>query len=53
MKIAENITSVNISQPKPFKCSLKPRSDQSVSLIRSVMDEHPFKTGDSEILKSL
>lgn len=41
------------SNPKPFKCSMRPRSEHAIALIRSVEEEHPFKTGDSEVLKSV
>jgi len=46
-------TSGLISHPKPFKCSLSPRSEHAIALVRSVVEEHPFVEGDSEILESL
>ncbi|KAE9404455.1 hypothetical protein BT96DRAFT_853712 [Gymnopus androsaceus JB14] len=32
-------TSATISRPKPFKCSIKPRSPRAIALIQS-SDEH-------------
>ncbi|KAH8111221.1 cytochrome P450 oxidoreductase OrdA-like protein, partial [Phellopilus nigrolimitatus] len=39
-----------ISHPKPFECSIEPRDENSVMLIRAVLEEHPFEKGDAEIL---
>ncbi|KXN91371.1 O-methylsterigmatocystin oxidoreductase [Leucoagaricus sp. SymC.cos] len=33
-----------VIQPKPFKCSIKPRSERHPRAIRSVIIEHEFKT---------
>ena len=44
---------VRNSHPKPFKCSVTPRSENAVSLIKSILEEHPFDPTDSELLKSI
>lgn len=41
------------SFPKPFQCSITPRSEKAATLIRTVLDEHPFEKGDSDIFKEL
>ena len=43
----------NVSHPKPFQCTITPRSERAKVLIRSVVDDHPFEKGDGEILKNL
>lgn len=47
-----NYCIIDFSYPKPFKCSILPRSEKAVSLIRSVMEE-PLNKGDADILKDL
>ncbi|KLO08559.1 cytochrome P450 [Schizopora paradoxa] len=42
-----------ISHPKEFKCSITPRSEKAVALIRSVEIEHPFEPSDSDKLANL
>ncbi|KAI5118225.1 hypothetical protein M0805_000721 [Coniferiporia weirii] len=42
-----------ISHPSPFKCIIEPRDAQAVSLVRSVLEEHPFESGDADVLKSI
>ena len=44
---------VRTSHPKPFKCSVTPRSENAVSLIKSIVEEHPFDPTDSELLKNI
>ena len=41
------------SHPTPFQCNIVPRSERAVSLIKSVLDEHPFEKSDAETLKAL
>ncbi|KLO09949.1 cytochrome P450 [Schizopora paradoxa] len=44
-------TASGTSHPKPFKCSITPRSENAASLVRSVLIEHPFDRDDSKKLK--
>lgn len=46
-------TPQNCSQPKPFRCSITPRSEKAAMLIQSVLEEHPFPEGDGELVKAL
>lgn len=39
--------------PMPFKCSITPRSEKAVELIRSVIHDYPSEKGDADVLKSL
>ena len=41
------------SHPKPFECSITPRSEKAKTLINSIVEEHPFERGDGDILTSL
>ncbi|KAH8105626.1 cytochrome protein [Phellopilus nigrolimitatus] len=42
-----------ISHPSPFGFTIEPRDENSVALIRAVLEDHPFEKGDAEILRSL
>ncbi|THH05850.1 hypothetical protein EW145_g4503 [Phellinidium pouzarii] len=42
-----------ISHPRPFDYSIKPRDEKAVSLIRAILDDHPFDSGDAGVLSSL
>jgi len=41
------------SHPKPFRCSIMPRSEKAALLIQSVLEEHPFPKGDGVLVKGL
>ena len=41
------------SHPKAFQCLVTPRSEKAVTLIRSVLEEHPFEKGDGGLLRNL
>lgn len=43
----------NHSHPTPFQCDIVPRSERATSLIKSVLDEHPFEKSDAETLRAL
>ena len=38
------------SHPKPFRCSVTPRSAKAEALIRSVEEEHPYEPSDANTL---
>ncbi|KLO04415.1 cytochrome P450 [Schizopora paradoxa] len=50
---AEDYTNGVISRPKDFVCSIKPRSDKTVELIKAVEEEHPFEPSHSSELLNL
>lgn len=41
------------SHPSEFACSLTPRSEKAVLLIESVLEEHPFESGDADKLREV
>jgi len=41
-----------VSHPKKFKCSITPRSDSVVTLIKTVMNESAYDLDDSERLSA-
>jgi len=50
---AEDYTNGIISRPKDFVCSIEPRSDKALALIKSVEEEHPFEPSHSAELFNL
>lgn len=36
------------SKPRPFQCSVTPRSEQAARLVQSIIDEVPPDDGDSK-----
>ncbi|TDL20089.1 cytochrome P450 [Rickenella mellea] len=42
-----------ISHPKPFRCTITPRSDKVAALVRSADEEYPVLENDAAILKEL
>lgn len=42
-----------VSHPLPFQCSIKPRSNRHIELIKATEAEHPWEQGDAESLRGL
>lgn len=44
---------LRFSHPRPFKCSILPRSEKAIFLVQFALEENPLEKGDGEVLKSL
>jgi len=44
----EYTTASGLSHPKPFRCTIAPRSENVKALVRSVLIEHPYDRDDSK-----
>ncbi|EJC98991.1 cytochrome P450 [Fomitiporia mediterranea MF3/22] len=42
-----------VSHPLEYRTSVKPRSAKAEALIRTVEEEHPFRSGDAKVLASI